>query len=61
MDCILTSTRKFDKKALREDIAKKTWNEILDKEEKDDLPRSWLKGPGDLVDIRLFRAGAPHT
>ncbi|KXN85822.1 hypothetical protein AN958_10708 [Leucoagaricus sp. SymC.cos] len=61
MDCILTSTRKFEKKALREDIVRDTWSGILDKEEKDDLPRSWLKRPGVLVGIRFFRAGAPHT
>ncbi|KXN83749.1 hypothetical protein AN958_01114 [Leucoagaricus sp. SymC.cos] len=60
IDYILILTRKFNKKALREDIIKDTWSMILDKEEKNDLLRSWLKRPGVLVDIWLFRARVPH-
>ncbi|KXN80699.1 hypothetical protein AN958_08280, partial [Leucoagaricus sp. SymC.cos] len=61
IDCIFILTRKFDKKALREDIIKDTWSGILDKEGKDDLLRSWLSRPGASVGIWLFGAGAPHT
>ncbi|KAJ3560564.1 hypothetical protein NP233_g10756 [Leucocoprinus birnbaumii] len=52
MDCILTNTRKFDAKAIREGIVRETWEGLLEDEE--NLPDHWPTTPGVLVGSRFF-------
>lgn len=58
MDCILTSTSKFDKKAIDKDLVMDTWNRILEKDE--NRRGDWTTKPGVLVGSRFFEIGAPH-
>ncbi|XP_006464002.1 hypothetical protein AGABI2DRAFT_75272 [Agaricus bisporus var. bisporus H97] len=51
LDCILTSSRKFNRKAIRENLVIATWSGILTNESPNDGPKIWLRKPGVLVGI----------
>ncbi|KAJ3577018.1 hypothetical protein NP233_g10 [Leucocoprinus birnbaumii] len=52
MDCITADSRKFDKRAIREDLVVDTWQGIL--EDEDAMPEHWTRSTGVLVGNRLF-------
>lgn len=51
LDCILTNTRKFNRKAIHESLVTATWSGILINENPNDRPKIWLCRPGVLVGI----------